>query len=134
MSVIHPLTMPKWGLSMAEGKIGYWLVQEGMRVEPGIEVVGIETDKILCPLEATASGVLRRILARKDDMVPVAGLIGVIADATIPEEEIDAFIADFQSHFVQEKASCVDAASSTVQVQIGEQSLCYLKRGEGDSN
>jgi pyruvate dehydrogenase E2 component (dihydrolipoyllysine-residue acetyltransferase) len=132
MSVIHPLTMPKWGLSMAEGKIGDWLVQEGMGVEPGIEVVGIETDKILSPLEATASGVLRRILARKDDMVPVAGLIGVIADATVPEEEIDAFIADFQSHFVQEKASRVDAASSTIQVQIGGQTLCYLKRGEGE--
>ena len=43
--MIHPLTMPKWGLSMAEGQIGDWLVPEGMEVKPGVELVAIETDK-----------------------------------------------------------------------------------------
>jgi pyruvate dehydrogenase E2 component (dihydrolipoamide acetyltransferase) len=132
MNVIHPLTMPKWGLSMSEGKIGDWLVQEGMGIEPGVELVGVETDKILSHLEAPASGILRRILAQKDDLVPVAGLIGVIADAKVPDEEIDAFIADFQARFVPEQTGQADAASSTIQVQVRGQSLCYLKRGEGE--
>jgi pyruvate dehydrogenase E2 component (dihydrolipoamide acetyltransferase) len=132
MTVIHPLTMPKWGLSMAEGKIGDWLVQEGVSVESGVEVVGVETDKIFSPLEAPASGILRRILARKNDLVPVAGLVAVIADATVPDEDIDAFIADFKARFVPEETVQADAASSTIQVQVGGQSLCYLKRGEGE--
>jgi pyruvate dehydrogenase E2 component (dihydrolipoamide acetyltransferase) len=131
MRVIHPLTMPKWGLSMAEGKIGDWIAQEGMSVESGVELVEVETDKILSPLEAPASGVLRRILARKNDLVPVAGLIAVIADATVSDEEIDAFIADFKARFVPEQTDQADAASSTIQVQVGGQSLCYAKRGEG---
>ena len=103
MKAIHPLTMPKWGLAMTEGRIGDWHVQEGMSVESGAELVGVETDKIFSPLEAPASGILRRIVARKDDLVPVAGLIGVIADAAFPDAEIDAFIADFQARFVPEQ-------------------------------
>jgi pyruvate dehydrogenase E2 component (dihydrolipoamide acetyltransferase) len=132
MRVIHPLTMPKWGLSMVEGRIGDWLVQEGMSIESGAELVGVETDKILSPLEAPASGILRRIVARKDDLVPVAGLVGVIADATFPDEEIDAFVVDFQARFAPEKTGQADAVSSTIQVQVRGQSLCYLKRGEGE--
>lgn len=131
MSKIHPLTMPKWGLSMAEGRIGDWRVLEGMSVESGAELVGVETDKIFSPLEAPASGILRRIVARKDDLVPVAGLIAVIADAAFPDEEIDTFIADFKARFVPEQTEQADAVSSTIQVQVGAQSLCYLKRGEG---
>lgn len=132
MRVIHPLTMPKWGLSMVEGRIGDWLVQEGMSIESGVELVEVETDKILSPLEAPVSGILRRIVARKDHLVPVAGLVGVIADATFPDEEIDAFIADFQARFVPEKTGQADALSSTIQIQVRGQSLCYLKRGEGE--
>jgi len=132
MTVIHPLTMPKWGLSMVEGKIGDWFVQEGMSIESGIELVGVETEKILSPLEAPASGILRRILARKNDLVPVAGLVAVIADATVSDEEIDAYIADFKARFVPEETVQAGAASSTIQLQVGGQSLCYLKQGDGE--
>jgi len=132
MRVILPVTMPKWGLSMLEGRIGDWRVQEGMSIESGAELVGVETDKIFSPLEAPASGILRRIVARKDDLVPVGGLIGVIADAAFPNDEIDAFIADFQTRSVPERTGQAESVSSTIQVQVRAQSLCYLKRGEGD--
>jgi pyruvate dehydrogenase E2 component (dihydrolipoamide acetyltransferase) len=130
--MIHPITMPKWGLSMAEGKIGDWLVQEGMDIKPGMELVEVETDKILSSLEATASGILRRILANKDDIVPIAALVGVIADVTVQDEEIDAFVADFKAKFVAEKTGQADGSFSITQTQVAGQSLCYLKRGEGE--
>ena len=60
MSTIHALTMPKWGLSMKEGRIVAWLADEGAEVSAGSEVVEIETDKILGSLETPASGILRR--------------------------------------------------------------------------
>jgi pyruvate dehydrogenase E2 component (dihydrolipoamide acetyltransferase) len=95
MSAIHGLTMPKWGLSMKEGKIVAWLADEGTEVNAGAEVVEIETEKILSSLEAPASGILRRKVAGVDDVVAVAGLLGVIADNSISDSEIDSFIAEF---------------------------------------
>lgn len=44
--MIHTLTMPKWGLSMTEGRVDVWLKQPGDPVEKGEEVLDVETDKI----------------------------------------------------------------------------------------
>jgi pyruvate dehydrogenase E2 component (dihydrolipoamide acetyltransferase) len=46
MSGVTAITMPKWGLSMTEGKVVEWLVEEGRELKPGDPVVDIETEKI----------------------------------------------------------------------------------------
>ena len=43
---------------MTQGKVVKWLVEEGGPVEPGSEVVEIETEKIASAAEAQAVGVL----------------------------------------------------------------------------
>src|SRR5215831_5956983 len=97
MSNIYALTMPKWGLSMREGKVVAWLADEGTEVTKGTEVVEIETEKILSSIEAPASGVLRRKVAGVDDVVAVGGLLGVIGDNSIADSELESFVADFQA-------------------------------------
>ena len=128
---IQKLTMPKWGLSMKEGKVGEWLVEEGTEVQPGIEVVEIETEKIASALEALQAGILRRKVAKPGQVVPVAGLVAVIADASIPDSEIDAFIAGFQASFVPEAAGEEIAGPKPEMEEVHGQTLRYLRRGEG---
>jgi len=97
---ITPITMPKWGLSMQEGKVIEWLVPEGTEVAPGDRLVDIETEKIANTFEALDAGLLRRQVAGPDDVLPIGALLGVLAPASVSDAEVDAFIAEFQANYV----------------------------------
>ncbi|PWR21622.1 acetoin dehydrogenase dihydrolipoyllysine-residue acetyltransferase subunit [Zavarzinia compransoris] len=94
MEGIFAVTMPKWGMSMTEGRLSGWLVRPGRAVEPGMEILEIETDKITNVLEARDGGILRRQVIEEGQTVPVGALLGVIADASVPDDVIDAFVAE----------------------------------------
>lgn len=129
MSGLTRLGMPKWGLSMTEGRIVEWLVEEGAAVDAGQEVAEVETEKINGAVEAPAAGVLRRVAA-EGAVVPVGGLVGVIAPADVPDGEVDAFVAEFQAAFVPEEAA-EDAAPPTETVTVDGRRLRFLRRGDG---
>ena len=93
---IFPLTIPKWGLTMEEGSIDAWLMAEGDEVEVDSEVVEISSDKIVQAIESPVAGILRRIIGAEGEDYPIQTLIGIIADADVTDEEIDAFIARYQ--------------------------------------
>jgi pyruvate dehydrogenase E2 component (dihydrolipoamide acetyltransferase) len=54
--------MPKWGLTMKEGKLSKWLKSEGDSVKKGEAIFEVETDKITNTVEAVADGVLFQII------------------------------------------------------------------------
>ena len=93
---IFALTIPKWGLTMEEGAITNWLLAEGAVVEVEDEILEIESDKISQVVESPVTGVLRRILGEEGETYPVKELIGIIADAEVPDDEIEAFIASYR--------------------------------------
>ena len=92
MSEIKTLEIPKWGLSMEEGTIAQWLIQEGEHFTKGQEICEIETTKIINVLEAPFEGTLRKILAKNGDTLIVGGFIAVCAEPQVADAEIDAFV------------------------------------------
>jgi pyruvate dehydrogenase E2 component (dihydrolipoamide acetyltransferase) len=128
---ITKLGMPKWGLSMKEGKLVEWLVAEGAELQQGSEVAEVETEKINGVVEAPAAGTLRRLVAQVGETLPVGALLGVIADASVSDAELDAYITEFQATFVPEEAD-EDAGPATESATIGGRSIRYARYGEGD--
>ena len=124
--------MPKWGLTMKEGTVGDWLIEEGETVDSGMEVVEVETDKITSAVEVSDSGILRRAVAISGETLPVGALLGVITEEEVPNEELDAFIQKFQDNFVPEEDSEEDSAPKTETVQIGELTLNFLRQGDAE--
>jgi pyruvate dehydrogenase E2 component (dihydrolipoamide acetyltransferase) len=82
----YQVTMPQMGYDMTEGSINRWLVEEGGTVERGDIIASIATEKADIDIEAYASGVLRKILAKPGTKVPVGGPIAIIAE---PDEKLD---------------------------------------------
>src|SRR5687768_1732304 len=73
------VNMPKLGQTMEEGTVLTWLKHQGEQVIRGEPLVQIETDKVVCDIEASQSGLLHSVLAREGEKIPVGNAIAVIA-------------------------------------------------------
>jgi pyruvate dehydrogenase E2 component (dihydrolipoamide acetyltransferase) len=95
MAQIQAITVPKWGLTMTEGTVTEWLVNEGDTINVGDPIMDMETSKIANVVESIVAGTLRRKVAQPGDVLPVAALMGVVAEADVSDALIDDFIANY---------------------------------------
>lgn len=78
------VVLPKQGMTMVEGTITAWMVEEGAAVRPGDPLYTFETEKISYEVRAEASGVVR-ILAPVDSTIPAGGVVAyIVAEAEEP--------------------------------------------------
>ncbi len=129
---IRPIVMPKWGLAMQEGMVAKWLVEAGAEIKAGDEILDIETSKIANVFESPVAGPLRRIVVGEGETVPVGALLGVVADASVPDADLDAFVAKFQEEFAAHAAEAGAAAPEPQTIDAGGRRIRYLALGEGE--
>ena len=121
MSDIYPIAVPKWGIEMVEGTITNWNKSEGDAISKGDEVFEMESDKIVNVWDSPVDGILRRVLVPAGDAHPVGALLGVIADASVADSDIDAFIAAHSTAPAEATAApATDNTAAQQTVQTGD--------------
>ena len=86
--MIKEIIMPKLGQTVEESIVGKWMKNEGDNVEKGDVLLEVTTDKATLEVESFAKGVLRKIIHKEGDVVPVLAVIGYTAssmDEELPE-------------------------------------------------
>jgi pyruvate dehydrogenase E2 component (dihydrolipoamide acetyltransferase) len=84
------VVMPKLSPTMEEGQLSRWLKKEGERVSVGEGLAEIDTDKATMEAQALAEGVLRKILVKEGDTVPLGTIIAIIGE---PDEDISGLLS-----------------------------------------
>jgi pyruvate dehydrogenase E2 component (dihydrolipoamide acetyltransferase) len=88
------VVMPKLSPTMEEGQISRWLKNEGDKVSMGEPLAEIDTDKATMEMQALSTGVLRKILIKEGESVPLGQMIAVIGE---PDEDISALLGQADS-------------------------------------
>ena len=126
---IRKLTMPKWGFSMTQGRVVEWLAAEGTEISRGDEILEVETEKAIGVVESPVSGTLCRHVARSGQDIPVGGLLAVVADPSVSDDEIDRFVESFVPEETRDESDSHEVAPEFA--EVGGRRLRYLKQGDG---
>jgi pyruvate dehydrogenase E2 component (dihydrolipoamide acetyltransferase) len=84
---MNEIIMPRLGFTMTTGIIVKWRKKEGDRVEKGDILLEVESDKVTVEVESIYTGILRKIIGKEGEEIPVQEVVGYIGekDEEIPE-------------------------------------------------
>jgi 2-oxoglutarate dehydrogenase E2 component (dihydrolipoamide succinyltransferase) len=78
--IVHDITMPKLGETVAEGTIGSWLKNVGDTVEFDDPLMEVSTDKVDSEIPSPYDGVLVEILVQAGETVPIGTVVARIGE------------------------------------------------------
>lgn len=102
--------MPKWGLTMKEGKVSKWFKNEGDSVKKGEDLYEVETEKITNTVESPGDGILFQIVVPVGTKVPVGAILAVIAEPGEEPERIEGIqVGEVVEDTAESKEGTADA-------------------------
>jgi 2-oxoglutarate dehydrogenase E2 component (dihydrolipoamide succinyltransferase) len=120
------MVMPKMGESIMEGTVLHWLKKVGDPIEQDESVLEVATDKVDTEVPSTHAGVLKQILAKEGEVVPVGKVIAIISTgeeaaappsavqaAAPPESKAEAQVIEEQIQALAENSVPAKASQST---------------------
>ncbi len=91
VGVMIEVKMPRLGVTMQNGTVSTWLVEEGDEVNKGDYLFELETEKSTLEIEAQASGVLRKIIVPEDQEVPVNTVIAIMTETATDDLDLSIY-------------------------------------------
>ena len=88
---MQEVKLPQLGQSVEEASIVAWLKKEGDEVKTGDPLFSIQTDKAEIECEASAAGILRKILVGPDVEVPVLTVVALVGDKDEPLPDLSQY-------------------------------------------
>ncbi len=101
--MITKVKLPKADANMNEGTIGKWFSGEGDAVTMGQPLVEIITDKTVIEFECPKSGILRRITAPVNSVVPPGYVLALIGKAEDELPDVGEHNRSLMESYLKEK-------------------------------
>ena len=103
--------IPKLGQTVEQVTLVKWLVEDGAKVSQGQEVMEVETDKAVFPVEANAKGYIHIGPYKEGEVVPVLTVVAVIGK---PEDKFAAGAATTEAASQEASSGVAGAAQNQV--------------------
>src|SRR5204862_3596426 len=82
-------------------------------------------------MESTIEGTLRRRVVDEGTTLPVGALLGIVADRSVDDAAIDAFIAKFEAEFAVAAKDAASSGPTSRGIEVAGAPINYLAMGEG---
>jgi len=103
--MLQKVLMPKMGQTMEDGTVEKWHKKEGDEVKKGDVLLEIQTDKATMEIEASMSGVVKKLITAEGERVPCGQTIALVGD---PDDDVPEDITPFLSPGLAPSASVAE--------------------------
>lgn len=79
MSETYAVRLPKYGLTMQEATVEVWRVSVGERVEAGMALCEVATDKVTTEVESPVAGVVQEIQVPEGENAAPGDVLAYVA-------------------------------------------------------
>ncbi len=123
------IIMPKMGESIEEATITNWFVKEGDKVEEDDVLLEIATDKVDSEIPSPVEGIVKKILFKKDEVVPVGTVIAIIdMDGEGATDEVKQAVPDAEIEDSKEEPAPERAGETPTVISSGDRFYSPLVR------